>query len=188
MKTGKYRPGVIAIALMALAMLSGCDLFTGPTGATGPEGPSVYLKTASGERIYSGGVIDLGVVKVMNGVPNTVNLKIVNESKKSLSISTGMDAETELQKYVYTASYYFLDSSGAYVKNPTSSYHQITEDDGSLTGAIAASSSSGEFTISLPAVSGTDCMPHKKFRIDMLDQDGNSIQFYFLAYGIMYYS
>jgi hypothetical protein len=40
MKTGMYRRGAFAIALMTLAMLSGCDPFTGAAGATGPEGSS----------------------------------------------------------------------------------------------------------------------------------------------------
>jgi hypothetical protein len=110
MKTGMYRRGALVIALMAFVMLSGCELFTGPTGATGAagaEGPSVYLKTASGERIYSGGTFYLGEASANGSLSVSATFSLVN--------STGHSIELTGSGYLVTGLKSCLSSSGVRV-------------------------------------------------------------------------
>jgi hypothetical protein len=63
---------ILYLSILSVIILAGCSGLTdllgiengkdgaagaaGATGATGAEGPSVYIVTSAGERIYSGGV------------------------------------------------------------------------------------------------------------------------------------
>lgn len=190
MKTGKHSRGIFVIALMALVMLSGCDLFTGPTGATGatggigatgPEGPSVYLINAGdATRIYSGGLVYLG----SSAFSSISTFRIVNETKKTLTLATGIDAETEESRFIYSTDHYFVALTGAITLNPSSgTYSNITASDETLSATLSPGSSSAPFSITLNPNGQNYGIPHKRFRVDMTDSDGKKYNILFETFG-----
>jgi len=188
MKTGKYSRGVFVIVLIALAMLSGCELFTGPTGATGAagaEGPSVYLKTASGERIYSGGTFYLGEASANGSLSVSATFSLVN--------STGHSIELTGSGYLVTGLKSCLSSSGSVIYNISG--QQVGGTDYGITESVALSSpltasakSGNTFIITATITSGNDLPGTYRTRYTIPYRDtstGESNIFSFEAYAIL---
>lgn len=143
----------------------------GATGATGAEGPNLYLEnTATGERIYSGGSIFLGLV---TSGTTTSTFEVINKTGDSLTM-------TGSPNYLVGGASRLTTYAGV-----TSTWSgRISDDDSGLSGVVASGASGNTFSLTL-TYAGPDAVTYKRFTLPLHDDaTGEDLVLSFEAYGM----
>jgi len=82
-----------SMSILALFFAVACQGPAGPAGPAGTSvqgvpGPTIYLSDSSGNRYYSGGIVDLGMLYRSSGIPTPVSYALWNNTGGSLTIKS----------------------------------------------------------------------------------------------------
>lgn len=145
----------------------------GATGATGAEGPNLYLEnTTTGERIYSGGSVFLGLI---TSGTTTSTFEVINKTGDSLAM-------TGSPNYLVGGS----SRKTTYAGVTSTNSDAILDDDSGLAGVLADGATSGNtFSLTLVYASAADAVTYKRFTLPLHDDaTGEDILLSFEAYGM----
>lgn len=172
---------LLALSLLAFVLILGsCSgladmmgLKSGADGATGAEGPNLYLEnTVTGERVYSGGSVFLG--QITTGT-TTSTFAVVNKTGDTLTMTGNpyylVGGASRNTTYVGVTSAY----SGA-----------ISDDDSGLAGVLATAATTGNtFTLTLDYSAAPSAVTYKRFTLPLHDDaTGENLVLSFEAYGM----